>query len=86
MAAHSSIHAWRIPWIEDPGGVQSMASQRVGNDSVTNTQFSFVCVCKQACLQVCLTLCSPVHRGYPTKNLIQMTHEQMSHLFHLFVE
>ena len=29
MAAHSSIPAWRIPWTEEPGGVQSMGSQRV---------------------------------------------------------
>ena len=27
MAAHSSILAWRIPWTEDPGGLQSMGSQ-----------------------------------------------------------
>ena len=30
MAAHSSILAWRIPWTEAPGGLQSMGSQRVG--------------------------------------------------------
>ena len=29
MATHSSIHAWRIPWTEEPGGLQSMGSQRV---------------------------------------------------------
>ena len=27
MATHSSIHAWRIPWTEEPGGLQSMGSQ-----------------------------------------------------------
>ena len=32
MATHSSILAWRIPWTEDPGGLQSMGSQRVGHD------------------------------------------------------
>ena len=32
MAAHSSILAWRIPWLEDPGGVQSMGSRRVRHD------------------------------------------------------
>ena len=32
MATHSSILAWRIPWTEDPGGIQSMGSQRVGHD------------------------------------------------------
>ena len=29
-ATHSSILAWRIPWTEEPGGLQSMRSQRVG--------------------------------------------------------
>ena len=29
MATHSSILAWRIPWTEEPGGLQSMGSQRV---------------------------------------------------------
>ena len=32
MAAHSSILAWRIPWTEEPGGLQSMGLQRVGHD------------------------------------------------------
>ena len=32
MATHSSILAGRIPWSEEPGGLQSMASQRVGHD------------------------------------------------------
>ena len=30
MATHSSILAWRIPWTEEPGGLQSIGSQRVG--------------------------------------------------------
>ena len=40
MAIHSSILAWRIPWTEEPGGLQSMGLQRVGHDLVTNT-FTF---------------------------------------------
>ena len=32
MAAHSSILAWIIPWTEEPGGLQSAGSQRVGHD------------------------------------------------------
>ena len=31
MATHSSIPAWRISWTEEPGGLQSMGSQRVGH-------------------------------------------------------
>ena len=32
MAVHSTIPAWRIPWTKEPGGLQSMESQRVGWD------------------------------------------------------
>ena len=32
MATHSSILAWKIPWTEEPGGLQSKGSQRVGHD------------------------------------------------------
>ena len=32
MATHSSILAWRIPWTEEPGGLQSTGSKRVGHD------------------------------------------------------
>ena len=40
MATHCSILAWRIPWTEEPGGLQSMGSQKVGQDFATNT-FTF---------------------------------------------
>ena len=36
-ATHSSTVAWRIPWTEEPGGLQSMGSQRVGHNWVSNT-------------------------------------------------
>ena len=32
MATHSSTHVWKIPWMEKPGGLQSMGSQRVRHD------------------------------------------------------
>ena len=34
-ATHSSILAWRIPWREEPGGLQSIGSKRVGHELVT---------------------------------------------------
>ena len=40
MATHSSILSWRIPWTEEPGGLESMGSQKVRHDWVTNT-FTF---------------------------------------------
>ena len=36
MATHSSILAWKISWTQEPGGLQSMGSQRVGHDWATN--------------------------------------------------
>ena len=37
MATHSSIPAWKTPWIEEPGELQPMGLQRVGHDWATNT-------------------------------------------------
>ena len=42
MATHSSILAWRIPWMEEPGGLQSMGSQRVGHDRATSLSPMFI--------------------------------------------
>ena len=41
MATHSSILAWRIPWTEEPGGLHSTGSQRVGHDWATSLSLSF---------------------------------------------
>ena len=46
-ATHSSILAWGIPWTEEPGGLQSIGSQRVGHNLVKVPQ-------------LCLTLCDPM--------------------------
>ena len=40
MATHSSILAWRTPWTEKPGGLQSMGSQKVGDDLMTGPRTS----------------------------------------------
>ena len=41
MATHSRTIAWKIPWMEEPGRLQSMGSQRVGNDGVTSLHFTY---------------------------------------------
>ena len=41
MATHSSILAWRIPWTEEPAGLQSMGSRRVGQDLATKQQYPY---------------------------------------------
>ena len=44
MAAHSGgTLAWRIPWMEEPGGLQSMGSQRVGHNWATSLSLCFLC-------------------------------------------
>ena len=48
IATHSSILAWKIPWTEEPGGLLSMGSQRVGHDLAikhtthTTTSIAFI--------------------------------------------
>ena len=38
MATHSSILAWEIPWMEEPGGLQSMGPKRAGHNLATKQQ------------------------------------------------
>ena len=42
MATHSSILAWKIPWIEEPGTLQSMGLQKVGHDCATSLSLSII--------------------------------------------
>ena len=44
MAPYSSTLAWKIPWTEEPGRLQSIGSLRVGHDSVTSFHFSLSCI------------------------------------------
>ena len=43
MTTHSSILAWRIPWTEEFGELQSMGLQRVGHNQATNTEQQQIC-------------------------------------------
>ena len=44
MAPHSRTLAWKIPWMEEPGGLQSMGLLRVGHDFTTSLSFSLSCI------------------------------------------
>ena len=44
LTTHSNILAWRIPWTEKPGGLQSIGSQRVRHNWVTSLSFTFLLV------------------------------------------
>ena len=48
-ATHSSILTWRIPWTEDPGGLQSVGSQRVRHDLATKQQILYI-IAVELCL------------------------------------
>ena len=69
MATHSSILAWRIPWTEEPGGLQSIGSQKGWtqyNDSTT--------AAAAKSLQSCPTLCGPIDGrppGSPVPKILQ---------------
>ena len=45
MAVHSSILAWKTPWTEEPGGLQSTGSQRVRDDGVTKQAGASIVFC-----------------------------------------
>ena len=69
MATHSSTLAWRIPWTEEPGGLQSMGSQRVRHDCHYGVNHNgkerkqkHLCVCITESL--CCTAESPVYQLY----------------------
>ena len=65
MATHSSTLARKIPWTEDPGGLQSRGSQRFGHNLVTAVAKS---------LQSCLILCDPIEGsppGSPVPGILQ---------------
>ena len=54
MTTHSSILAWRIPWTEEPGGLQSVGSHRMDTTAAAAKS-----------LQSCLTLCDPMDCSLP---------------------
>ena len=47
MATHSGTLAWKVPWMEEPGGLQSMGSLRVRHDWATSLTFHFHALEKQ---------------------------------------
>ena len=47
MPTHSSILAWKIPWTDEPKGLQSMGSQRVRHDQMTEHEHEFLLIFKK---------------------------------------
>ena len=60
-ATHSSTLAWKIPWTEEPGGLQSAGSQRGRHDWATSLSLSFIKLLLPLCLKiVCVYSCSTI--------------------------
>ena len=79
MATRNSILAWKIPWTEEPGGLQSMGSHRIWHDQVTNTfTLIFICVCARAkLLQLCLTLGNSMGCSLPASSVLEILQERI---------
>ena len=58
MTTHSSILAWKIPWTEEPGRLQSMGSQRVGHNWVTEHTQHTHGACKRVTTYMTLCVCA----------------------------
>ena len=72
MATHSSILAWKIPWTEEPGGLQSMGLQRVSHERAHIHAAAAAAAAKS--LQSCPTLCDPIDGsppGSPVPGILQ---------------
>ena len=48
MGTHSSIVSWKIPWTEEPGGLQSLGLHRVGHEKCLSMHTSTDCLCMAA--------------------------------------
>ena len=64
MATHSSMHAWEIPWTEEPGGLQSTGSQKFGHDLAIKQQqvikvlsYLFVLIIRGLKIQRTVSIC-----------------------------
>ena len=84
MLTHSSILAWKIPWTEKPGRLQSMGSQRVGHDWETSLSLSHTHAAAAKSLQSCPTLCDPIDGsppGSPVHKCIHIYTHMYTHLY-----
>ena len=76
MASQSSILAWRIPWTEESGGLQSMRSKRVWSNWAINIHtpmWTLCCCCSCSVTKSCLTLWDPMNSstsGLPVHHLL----------------
>ena len=81
MATHSSIPARKIPWTEEPGGLQTMGSQRAGHDRVpehTRTTVSHTAEIKL--LTKCISKFNQTDGFLEKRNLSKLTKEETENM------
>ena len=84
MATHSSFLTWRIPWTDEPGGLQCMVSQRIRHKWASEHAQTYIFIfiytyiymlCYAKSLQSCPTLCDPIDGsppGSPVPGILQV--------------
>ena len=79
MAPHSSTLAWKIPWMEEPGVLQSMGSKRVGLDWATSLSLLQCMKVKSESqvAQLCPTLCNPMDCSTPGSSIHGILYAKM---------
>ena len=87
MATHSGILAWRIPWTEEPGGLQSMGSQRVRHSmrgltfrSLIHLKFIFVYGVRKCSNFILLHVAVQFSRHHLLKRLLLLLLSSLSHV------
>ena len=80
MATHSSILAWRIPWTEEPGSLQSIGLQRDMTEQLTYTRFVIALLPSSKCLLISW-LKSPSAVILEPKKIKSVTVSIVTHLF-----
>ena len=69
MATHSSTLAWKIPWMEEPGRLQSMGLQRVRHDWAISLQYIFY-IYYYRCTSKCIYISVKIHEWYTLKSIL----------------
>ena len=78
MATHSSILAWRVLWTEEPGGLKSKGSQRVGHESIFTFTFHFHALEKEMATHSSVLACRIPGMGEP-RGLPSMGSHRVGH-------
>ena len=81
MTTHFSTPAWRIPWTQEPGGLWSIGSQRVGHNWSDSCTPKWKEKMKVLVAQLCLTFCNPMKCSQPGSFVHEILHFLLQDIF-----